>query len=593
MKKIKQYLTSTTGIVKLFTRRITVKISRKRFTVLLTLIAIGWLISPRLPGILKLLSFVEKDFINSTSESIYESTKTHPEFQVRIGHKENPQAFTIAVYKEESSITFTGISYQPGKIMIPSTPVVPQLLDTIATSAAQSSQDSPTLASSSATQVTKPDETTATESAIPSQQQETVPEVKVEELSVATPSALPKAIDSIDQSLFGAYERLTLQGAVYPTISYHWEGSRLVETWNITSQNAEFSFKIEGSGLVINGENEQFLIFKDSTPVIELTSSIEDSNGAQTTVKQKVADGILTLSVDPDWISSPERVYPLTLRRNYQALANNQVDIKTVLATKIPPELVASAVEIPPETRFLNKVEDKFIFFDEKSSIVYELSHDTLNPKVQITDKLVALSCLPHECTAAARDGIYIISTTTQQETGPQIISLENKIPMLFTPVGGYARTEDAVFITQDTNPAGSLRKTTTDNQSIEVLLDNLNYAQEITTTPDGKVMAIWANGQLYVLTASGSFTVIQLPSPPIAMAAGSDGYIYSILSLDDGQDVIARSSLSGTEVLSQLRGAFTALAWKDATLYVVYAFNQQTSYLLQMPIETTQWERL
>lgn len=591
MKKIKQYLTSTTDIVKLFTRRITVKISRKRFTVLLILIAIGWLISPRLPGILKLLSFVEKDFINSTSESIYESTKTHPEFQVRIGHKENPQAFTISVYKEESSITFTGISYQPGKVMIQSTPVVAQLVDTIATSAAQSSQDS--LASPSATQVSKPDETSATESATSPQQQEAVPEVKIEALNVATPSALPKAIDSIDQSLFGSYERLTLQGAVYPTISYHWEGSRLVETWNITSQNAEFSFKIEGSGLVINGENEQFLIFKDSTPVIELTSSIEDSNGAQTTVKQKITDGILTLSIDPEWISSPERVYPLTLRRNYQALANNQVDIKTVLATKIPSELVASAVEIPPQTRFLNKVEDKFIFFDEKSSIVYELSHDTLIPKVQITDKLIALSCLSHECAAATKDGIYTISITTQQETAPQIISLENKIPILFTPVGGYAQTEDAVFITQDTNPAGSLRKTTTDSQSIEVLLDNLNYAQEITTTPDGKVMAIWANGQLYVLTASGSFSVIQLPSPPIAMAAGSDGYIYSILNLDDGQDVIARSSLSGTEVLSQLQGAFTALAWKDATLYIAYAFNQQTSYLLQMPIEATQWERL
>lgn len=561
-------------------RRIKKIIWQKQFVIVLVMLGISGLVSPRVPGVLKLLSFIEKDFITSTSEYMFESTETHPELQVRIGRSDDPQGFHLAIFKDGAHIAFTGVSYQPGtQIVVPP----PSTSPTISPSSSATPLPTTDIISQSASDAAQQ---VASESASHSTQ-------SAELISTASTSALPKAIESIDQSFFGTYEKLILQPAVYPQITYHWEGSRLVETWSITAQNAEFTFNIEQSGLTIAGENGSFLLFKDAVPVVELTTTVHDAKGAETPVIQSITGMVLTLTIDPAWVTSPDRVYPLTLVRNYQTLTNNQLDPKVVLATNIAPEIVATALEIPAHSQFFTSYADQIIFFDEQTHVIYSLINGALAPVATLPEKIIALSCSSHGCTAVTHDGMYLFDVPTEQKSEPATLMIESKVASPVTPLGGYAQTEATTFLTQNTNPGGTVRALPFGATQSTIILDNLSYAQAITATHDGSLVGVWANGQLYIAAKSEGFSFTILPAPPIAVTAGLDGYIYSIVTLDDGIQGIVRTASGKNEVLKDLRGAFTGILWKEGAVYIAHTFNQRTGYLLHVPLEGTEWEPL
>jgi len=545
-------------------------------------LGIVYLMLPKIPGILKLVGFVERDFISSTSEFIYESTQTHPELQLRIGKRSDPQAYQVAIVKDGKSILFSGVLRAQATVEN-TTPTSKEIIPTDVTASVEASL-SATVQEDAKGDSTATDSATRIEGASPSAQPSpTETPIQIEEI--------PTQKQEVEQSFLEAYEKIILKNDGYPTITYHWEGAQIIEEWQLSQEVDHFDFQITSNGLESIGNDNRTLIMIESTPIVELTAQVHDAKGSVAPVVQTVTPDLLSISIDQDWLQSTDRTLPITMARSYHPLMTQTITPRELLTTVVSEDIVSTALEIPTQTTLMTQFNQKILFWKADNHTIYSIENGRAAAIFTIFDQPIALSCTAQDCSFVTQTGRYLFTPPLDPSGNPTLINQEDIIQLSEQPIGGYASTNQEIYITSDTNPSGYLIKKTGD--TVSTLLQNTNYAKEVSVSPDGTTVAVWANGQLQISQNGNDFQPINLTAQPIAFSAGNDGAVYAIVPAGDDVSTILRVTPTHSQEIPNLRAKFTAILWTEQTLSIAYTQSPLVGYLLGLPTHQINWRDL
>ncbi len=579
-------------------------VSKKRYLLSVLVIGIVFLSIPRVPGILKLLSFTEADFQTSTSEALYESTATHPGFQVRIGTRSDTKRYTLALLSGTNSVTFTGVNLvadEPQTAPVSPTPVAtPEITVPTPTATTEPQEPAPTMstlldatASPSATQTASPHEVQAEqpEPVAPQATEAALPTLRVASESAQEPvSLVTDAVGDVQQSFLGTYEKLVLKGGSYPELTYHYEGAQLIETWKLQKPATQFIFLVTEQGLKAEvTQDNRLILLADTAPQIEIDTELTDAQGARTQIAQTVSDNRLTLTLPADWLADPQRAFPLTLKRSFHSLVVQEISSRELLTTVLPPELVTTAIDIPVSSKFLTAFNDLIIFWNAENHTIYSVIHGAAAPIFTVQAEPVALSCTSETCFFVTESERYTFTPPLKQPETPLALNHEDAQPLSERPIGGYAKTASTAYLTSNTDPNGYLLKKT--DASDTLLLENLTFAGEVSVSPDGNTLAVWANGQLYLSENGNSFSKMNLSAKPTALSAANGGVVYAIVQYGDEVQGVLRVTQDQVLALADVQASFTAVLWKDSVLYLSYTQNRKTGYLLLLPLSEVAWK--
>jgi hypothetical protein len=572
MKKILQ---NRSFISKYFKKPLKVFVKMKTRSKLLlftTLFALLFLILPNIGGALKVLGFIEPDFIKSTSGAIYETNPVaFPYFLFKVGASEdkaNPAVELVASGKtfKIKQLTSSGeVKVEPDpQGVIENEPV----LEGIDTSPFEKIENSLASISAELAEV----------------------EQKVSETSLETLSVLGES----EQRLFGPYEQILFRRTDgNGEYSYHREGVKIIETLNFVAIPEKLDLQVElpsDTRMVLSSNGVASLV-SDGVVVasFKLMFSTDGSSYGDFVTAEGNYSGSSTLS------------FPLTdlagksgaIRIIYSADSTNITEIEKLGISK---EYVQFSTSVAPEPKYLTQYKGETLFYSEVGTSMSIIRSQAMTTLFSFPESVLGVSCSTDDCFAISKSGLY------QFNPDEALKSMESDVQIAYAPTffevsdsvsGGLGSSSEYFYRTSSVSPGGSVYEFAAENLNGVKILSDLSTPTLISSNSNATRVVLWSDGKLLVGSSSGEFESVQIDHTPTSLAVDDFGFIYLALSPSGSERsvVVRLNPESGdSHVLAKFVGDISSIMVDSQHLSVGLSVSNSVGAIVKLPLDSAKW---
>jgi hypothetical protein len=549
------------------------KLSMKaKVGVVLTILAIIFLVLPNVNAGLKVLGFAEKDFIESTSGGIYElNPKAFPYFRAIIGNSNKIDEARVNIEKDGNSFDLVFLSKEPEVTPVQINQEVSNAPDEITTLEEESQAITKELENLSG---------------------------QVEDIQAEVAQVLGEK----SQSYFGPYEKIEFRGtSAANLIKYYRDKADLVETWELTDTtktNLNFLFET-ASGLSLKiDENQNLQILNGKNPLMNIDIYLEDSKGeviplptVASEVKTPDYGKIAFTTQLPNDLKTGKFNFPVKLVRKYSLIPEPGIDANYLLKLNLN-YLAEKAVFSAPKPKYLSIIDgNNYIYWDEASSEVMFVKSGGSNPLFNLPD-LIGLDCRVNICIAATPGGFVefdpeniLLTDLSQRNEKLQITPVEDG------PVGGVSLSKNNFIRTANYNPGGSVYLSDSINRIGSKLNSNLSFPRLPEISQDEASHGFYADGKIYFWQL-GAYSEFYLPSEPIDLAMDDQNRLYFIVPFAKNNiNILGRVTPGlGLEVASGLSTNLTSVDVKAENILFGVNLDDSTGAIVSAKLEDINW---
>lgn len=569
MNKSKKLPKVVAGSVKKAIKGFTSLSVRKKFILFTSIFAFVFLVLPNIGGAMKVLGFIEPDFVKSTSGALYETNpQAFPYFLFKVGSGEN-QSETV------SSFVVSGKTISVKQV----------------TQKLTESESSETIVEdlSGLGLDTSPLEKIESELASISAELAEV-EQKVSETSFDTMNVLGAS----DQRLFGPYEQIVFRrNDGNGEYSYHREGNKILETLSFVNIPESLGLQIsmpEGVRMVVSTNGVANFV-SDGTTIasLKLLLSIENGPFGEFVVDGGNYSDLTTITIPLGDMEGKSG----SIRLVYSAEGQNITEIEKL---GISQEYVQFHTLVSPDPLYLTQFKGETVFYSELGSSVSLLRGQAMTTLFSFPEQITGMSCTDFVCFASSKSGLYkfnpeealnLVNSDTLSSFTPQLIEVGDG------NTGGLTSSESLFIRTSNVSPEGAVYEFGEDNLQGVKILSDLSSPSIIASNLNSTRIALWSDGKLFIGSSTGEFESVDLEYTPISIAVDESGLVYLALAPGSGQKamVVRLNPESGdSHVLSKFVGDITSLDVNSSELAIGVSVSSLTGAIVKLPLDSSKW---
>jgi len=541
-------------------------------------LAIVFFVLPNIHGGLKILGFVEKDFIVSTSGALYE-TNNNPYFRALIGSSSDTKQSILKFEIQGKTVTI-------GLLDAAEEAPVVKLVDVNET----------------------PSNLIIPESLIHAEAELASAEAVLQEIANKTyevSQEVSEIIGEAEQTFFGPREQIVLRAIEkINKVTYYRKQNALIETIELVNPDIEtLHFVVKSPDISVRKTRLQdWNLVSEGNGLMTVKTHMVDGRGAVSALPE--VDNAFTESTDDtihhlllpvEWMQSPSRVFPLKVVRTFAPLEPVHDSLESKLQNIVGEQFVELSLFTSHNPRFLTLFKGDVLYWEALSGTISLIQNGNTIPL--FTEPLLSgLSCTDNGCFAARTDTIQFFNPTDILNRLPEsdINTFFESLKVSDTPLGGIAVGKGTILRTSYSSPTGAVYGSSTFGGVENKVYENVSFPSFPAVSEDGQYRSFWAEGKLFIGEANSNWQTISIPFEPESVSIGNDNRVYFIVKFDPLQtDMVVRVTPGlGLEILSHVTGDFSSLHITNDTLYLGLNIDERNGAVLKLPQNILAWNQ-
>jgi hypothetical protein len=568
-----------------------------------------FLLLPNIKAGLKIIGFLERDFVASETGAIFE-TKSEKSFKAFFGKADDNKIPTISLIAEGKKFDLTVLENTES---IP-TPTPQEPVSTISAELSDSITSSPSAITSGPKYKTIEDgylEVSRIQgeiASLSSSLSKISGQIEGIEKDVSNISYdVAKSLGLIEQSFFGPYEMIKRRGLFsgQAEISFYIDKHKLIEKWQITGlKNNKISFLFQSDDLNFEvNKNQDWGIFSESQPIMYINTKLYDVKNKEISLEVvekeefgKSATGHEVTLLLPEEIVNDKNNFPLTLVREYSPTFPTSQTPQMILEDIIGEEVTSFTTNfVGSQPKFIARKNDYLVVADTTERRVVGIKDQEVTALLTNVD-VNGLSCKDDGCVLSTENKLLSFDPTIIATISADIDKekMFKELEVSEKPIGGIAVSGDTILTTSLVSPNGSLYLRHGITNKDEKTLTNLSFPELPSINQNGNLFAFFADGQLQFLGKDLPNESIPISQKPISYAFGQDNHFYIILKDERfDQNIIVRLTPTfKPEVLIGIRGNFLSVLPEENGLTIGMKLDENTGAVITLPWNKLRWER-
>lgn len=574
----------------------------KKASLVVLIFSVAFII-PRINFGLKVLGFVEKDFIKSTSGAIFETNK-ESFFKARVGNSSDNA-------KTQLYLEIEGHNFELS--------LLPSLTATSSFSLKESTPSSPIQIATSSPEL-KLDDINNPQSSVSASISGLLKEINdqiasvssgLSEISKEIKKIRDKVIDTIggtEQTFVGPYEAIKHKGEFLGEVIYYVDKHTLIESWSFNELqdfNIPFALSSDNLNLTIS-TMQKWEFFDGSKKILAIESELYGKNNEKISLpeveEQKISGnqtkGPVILKIPEEIITEQKDIFPIKIIRRYNMANDEENSPKSKLIRLFGEETTAQSAIIGPSPRFITRASDYILAYDNIDKNLQVVTRNENAGTIFSDIEATGLSCGEEKCLLAVSDNLIVFDPLTLLEALPTTDreTLIQKIGLADNPIGGVAQAGKTIFRTSNVSPNGTLYKLENLEKEEEKVTSNLPNAQLLSVNKKGERFALLADGQLQIGAVNSKPKIINLPEQPESLSFGPDNFLYAVIPYEKTNTKMIIRIAPDTnkfEILSNFDGEFISIFADGQGLVIGLNLDSKTGAVVSLPWEKLSWHIL